>query len=104
MSHASLGMQQQLLCQYCDGQCASLTCICFRKIKRALALDHGKCQAFLYAWTHNRFTSFNSLSDHSMSAAEKRKTPIPFVTVNYKEEGSEESQTLRDSYCMKKHF
>ena len=24
MSHASLGMQQQLLCQYCHGQCAFL--------------------------------------------------------------------------------
>jgi len=26
------------------------------------------------------------------------------VTVHYQEEGSEESQTLRDSYCMEKHF
>jgi len=26
------------------------------------------------------------------------------VMVHYKEEGSEESQTLRDSYCMDKHF
>jgi len=27
----------------------------------------------------NRSTSFHSLSDHSMSAAEKRKTPIPLL-------------------------
>jgi len=31
---------------------------------------------------HNRFTSFNSLSDHSISAAEKRKTPIPLLVNN----------------------
>ena len=31
---------------------------------------------------HNRFTSFNSLSDHSMSAAEKQKTPIPLLVNN----------------------
>ena len=34
MSHASLGMQQQLLCQYCHGQCAFLTCVCFREDKK----------------------------------------------------------------------
>ena len=35
MSHASLGMQQQLLCQYCHGQCAFLTCMCFREDKES---------------------------------------------------------------------
>ena len=59
------------------GNVLSLPACVFGKIKRALAVDRGKCQTFLWAWTHNRFTSFNSLSDHLMSAAEKRKTPIP---------------------------
>jgi len=58
------------------GSVLSLPACIFGKIKRALAVDRGKCQAFLQAWTHNRFTSFNSLSDRSMSAAEKRKAPI----------------------------
>ena len=35
MSHASLGMQHQLLCQYCHGQCAFLTCMCFREDKES---------------------------------------------------------------------
>ena len=35
MSHASLGMQQQLFCQYCHGQCAFLTCMCFREDKQS---------------------------------------------------------------------
>jgi len=35
MSHASLGMQQQFLCQYCHGQCAFLTCVCFREDKQS---------------------------------------------------------------------
>jgi len=35
MSHASLGMQQQLLCQYCHGQSAFLTCMCFREYKES---------------------------------------------------------------------
>jgi len=31
---------------------------------------------------HNRFTSFNSLSDYSMSAAEKQRTLIPLLVNN----------------------
>jgi len=53
------------------GSVLSLPAFIFGKIKRALAVDRGKCQALLQAWTHNRFTSFNSLSDRSMRAAEK---------------------------------
>jgi len=35
MLHASLGMQQQLLCQYCHEKCAFLTCMCFREDKES---------------------------------------------------------------------
>jgi len=40
---------------------------------------------------------------HSRTHARTHKR-IHSVTVHYKEGGSEESQTLRDSYCMEKHF
>ena len=33
MSHANLGMQQQLLCQSCHGQFAFLNCVCFQEDK-----------------------------------------------------------------------
>jgi len=43
------------------GSVLSLPACVFRKIKRALAVDRGKCQAFLYAWMHNRFKARRSI-------------------------------------------
>ena len=43
-----------------------------------VTLDHGTCQAFLYACTQIFGRPSNLLCDHSMRAAENRKVPIPF--------------------------
>jgi len=48
MSHASLGMQQQLLCQYCHGQCAFLTCMCFWEDKQSLCLFYFLTRVGVY--------------------------------------------------------
>jgi len=48
------------------------------KVYREFALDHSMCHAFLYACTQIFCRLSNSLCDHSMRAAENRKTPIPF--------------------------
>ena len=66
------------------GRVLFLPACAFGKIKRAFSIDHSNCQAYLQAWpmTHNLFTSSNSLSDHSISVAEKRKTPIPLLVNN----------------------
>jgi len=39
------------------GSVLSLPACAFVMVERAIAVDHGKCQAFLWAWTHNCFTS-----------------------------------------------
>ena len=48
------------------------------KVYREFALDHVTCHAFLYACTQIFCRPSNSLCDHSIRAAENRKTPIPF--------------------------
>jgi len=83
MSHASLGMQQQLLCQYCHGQCAFLTCVCFREDKESICCWPWQVPSVLIG-LDAQLESFHvvQFTDHLMSAAEKRNTPIPLLVKN----------------------
>ena len=84
------------------GSVLSLPACVFGKSKRALAVDRGKCQVFFQAWTHNHFPSLNSFSENSMSAAEKRKTPISFACEQFRCSGVREWQLI--SHVLQRSF
>ena len=87
MSHASLGMQQQLLCQYCHGQCAFLTCVCFREDKESTCCWPWQVPSVLAGlgvkWFHvvQVLFTFRPLND-CRRAAEKQKIPILLLVIN----------------------
>jgi len=83
MSHASLGMQHQLLWQYCHGQCAFLTCVFFWKDKESTCCWPWQVPSVLVGLDAHSFDVVQFISEQSMSAAEKRKTPIHLRVNNF---------------------